>query len=485
MGNQQLAANRVQSFWTPQPGPQAFAVVCPATVQFFGGNRGGGKSEALIGRQVQGAMKHGHAWNGLVLRRKFKDFAEIRRRFDELIRNGLPAERTGGDQQTNYVRFENGAKITLAAIMRLDMADSYQGFQFTEVSIDEAPNIPFIAGLVEKMKGCLRSPHGVPCHMFLTGNPGGPGSAAIKAMFIEKGNGNVFYDSSGTSHVFIESKLADNKILCDNDPLYVNRLMSIKDKALREAWLEGNWDVAIGAAFDFVHERHVIDPIPIPEYAPLMTAFDWGFGAPFSWQWFWVDSEGRIYLFHEWYGWDGITPNKGLRISDSEIAQGIIEREQKLGIWGRDIRRLAGPDCFQKKPNYMGGGQGPSTAEVFAQHGLILSPGDPSRALKMRQVRERLRLVEGERPMLQVYSSCKQFLRTFPALCLSEINPEELEDGQEEHCFDSLAHVCMARPLHLEVPAPKQTFAERDFLKVQGREDEIQDPYDESDADFY
>jgi hypothetical protein len=446
---------------------------------FFGGNRGGGKSEALIGRQIQGAMKYGHAWNGLILRKKFKDFAEIRRRIDELIRNGLPAKRTGGDQQTNHIRFENGAKITLAAIMRLEMADSYQGFQFTEISIDEAPNISFIAGLVEKMKGCLRSPHGVPCRMFLTGNPGGPGAAAIKAMFIEKGNGNVHYDASGTSYVFIESKLHDNRILCENDPTYVNRLTSIKDKALREAWLEGNWDVAIGAAFDFVHERHVIDPMPIPEYAPLMSTFDWGFGAPFSWQWFWTDSEGRLYLFHEWYGWDGITPNKGLRLSDSEIAQGIIEREKKLGIWGKDIRRLAGPDCFQKKPNYMGGGQGPSTAEIFAMHGLVLSPGDPSRALKMRQVRERLRLVDGERPMLQVYSTCKQFLRTFPSLCLSELNPEELEDGQEDHCFDSLGHAVMARPLRLTVPLKPHTAPERDFLVVQGRQDEIIMPDDE------
>lgn len=480
-----LQQNNIQNFWIPQPGPQAFAVVCPVDIVFLGGNRGGGKSEAIIGSQVQGAMKWGTAWNGLVLRRKFKDFAEIRRRFDELIRQGLPAERIGGDQQTNHIKFANGAKITLAAIMRLEMADSYQGHQFTMISIDEAPTISFIAGLVEKMKGCLRSPHGVPCRMLLTGNPGGPGSAQIKAMFIEKGNGNVHFDDSGTSYVFIQSKLQDNKILCENDPTYVNRLMSIKDKALREAWLEGNWDVAIGAAFDFFPERHVIDPIPVPEYAPLISTFDWGFGAPFSWQWFWVDSEGRLYLFHEWYGWDGITPNKGLRLSDSEIAEGIIEREKKLGIWGKDIRRLAGPDCFQKKPNYLGGGQGESTAEIFARHGLILSPGDPSRALKMRQVRERLRLVEGERPMLQVYSSCKQFLRTFPALCLSETNIEELEDGQEEHHYDSLCHAVMSRPLPLEVPAPKQTFAERDFLKVQGREDEIQDPYDDSDADFY
>ena len=75
--------------------------------------------------------------------------------------------------------------------------------------------------------------------------------------------------------------------------------------------------------------------------------------------------------------------------------------------------------------------------------------------------------------MLQVYSTCKQFLRTFPSLCLSETNVEELEDGQEDHTADSLAHACMSRCLPLTIPAKPHSASERDFLIVQGRQDEI------------
>ena len=66
-----------------------------------------------------------------------------------------------------------------------------------------------------------------------------------------------------------------------------------------------------------------IDPIPVPEYAPIYMTFDWGFGAPFSVGWWWVDADGRLIRFAEWYGWNGEI-NKGLRLEDSRIAEGII-----------------------------------------------------------------------------------------------------------------------------------------------------------------
>jgi len=448
-------------FWRPQPGPQTAAATCPCDLIFFGGTRGGGKSDCLLGRHLLGAQRYGKAWNGLIIRRKFKDFGELRRRIDELISQGLPAERTGGDHQTNFIRFRNGALVTMTAVTHLEMVDSFQGQQYTEISIDEAQNFPFLYQMIDKLKACLRSPHGVPCHMFLTGNPGGPGSNIIKMMFVEAAPyGKVTYDKDGESKVFIFSKLEDNKILCEKDPKYVNRLRAIKDPALRRAWLEGDWDVFVGQAFNFSYEHHVIKPLPIPRGAPLYSTFDWGFGAPFAWQWWWVDGDGRIYLFAEWYGC-GEAPNTGLRLTDSEIAQGVIEREKKMGIWGREIIRLAGPDCFNKKPDYKGGGQGPSTAEIFAEHGIYLTAGDPNRKLKIRQFRERLRILDDAPPMLLVYENCRHFIRTIPALCVSEDDPEDIEGGQEDHCYDAACLICMAHPIAMVTPEEEKSYHDR------------------------
>jgi len=443
------------AIWTPQPGPQVDAATCPADFTLFGGSRGGGKTDCLIGRHLRGVEKYNYAWNGLVVRRKYKEFSTIRNRIDELIRGGLPAERIGGDQQVNTVRFKNGGKFIMSAIKLLEMCNDHVGENYTEISIDECTTFPFFIKMVDKLQGSLRSPHGVPCRMFGTGNPGGPGHNDVKLSFklgseFNMKPGTVMYNDIGESRVFIPSFLKDNKILCENDPKYVRRLMSIRDPMLRKAWLDGNWDVYIGQAFLLSEDHHIITPLPIPDAAPLYMTYDWGFGAPFSIGWWWVDGDGRIYRFAEWYGWDEVA-NDGLRIQDSDVAKGVIQRELKLGITGKPIIRLAGRDCFQKKPDYKGGGQGPSTAEVFNGLGLTLRPGDPDRKLKIRQFRERLAIPKDgkTRPMLQVYDTCKHFISTIPSLCMDDDNVEDLADLQADHTYDESCHIVMARPMKL------------------------------------
>lgn len=473
-------------FWIPQEGPQVAACTCPCDIIFFGGTRGGGKSDALLGRQLRGAEKYGGDWNGLVIRKKFKDFKELRRRIDGLIREGLPATRKGGDNQTNTIEFENGAQFILTAIGHIEITDDFVGHQYTEISVDEAPNIPFIGKMIDKLKGSLRSAAGVPSQMFLTGNPGGPGASQIKLMFMEDGQGNkktpgrVYQTPIGDSvetTIFIKSTLDDNKILCKNDPKYVNRLKSIKDPLLRRAWLEGDWDVFIGQAFDFFPDIHIVqNPIwPIPDYAPIYCTFDWGFGKPFSVGWWWVDTDNRIYRFNEWYGWNGEVPDVGLRINDSKMAEGIVEREIKMGLRDRETKKcfrhhhidyIADPTCHNKKPNYMGGGQGPSTYEEFLPYDISLRKGDADRGLKIRQFRERLAVPDdGSAPMLQVYPACTQFIRTIPSLCLDDYNPEDVDTDQEDHIYDESCHICMARPLTYDVEAARKELERQQTAK--------------------
>ena len=206
--------------------------------------------------------------------------------------------------------------------------------------------------------------------------------------------------------------------------------------------------------------HHVVKPLPIPDYAPLYMTFDWGYGAPFALLWFWVDADNRIYAFAEDYGWNG-TPNQGLRLTDSQIAERIKQKEERMGIWGRDIRRLAGKDSFNKKPDYMGGGQGPSTAEVFSNHGIYIAPGDPSRILKIRQVHERLRLYEDMAPMLQVYDTCEQVIRTIPLLQADDANPEDIDGSGESHLYDCIALMAMARPMSMDNPMKRKSAVDR------------------------
>ena len=88
-----------------------------------------------------------------------------------------------------------------------------------------------------KIKGTLRSGKGVPVGFRATANPGGPGHNWVKARYIDPAPSGweILPDDNGLERVFIPSKLSDNKILTDEDPLYVARLKETGSEQLVKA----------------------------------------------------------------------------------------------------------------------------------------------------------------------------------------------------------------------------------------------------------
>lgn len=83
--------------------------------------------------------------------------------------------------------------------------------------------------------------------------------------------------------------------------------------------------------------------------------------------------------------------------------------------------------------------------------------GDATRELKIRAFRERLRVPEVGRPMLQVYDTCKGFIRTIPELVMDEKKIEDIDTNGEDHCYDEAALLCMYRPRAIK-PEKKYKF---------------------------
>ena len=292
------------------------------------------------------------------------------------------------------------------------------------------------------------------CQFAAGTNPGSIGHSWVKQLWMDKDFPDEFINPIDYREQFeyVPSLANDNPHLGAD---YWAQLSTLPEQ-LRKAFRDGDWDIFIGQAFpQFSRQKHIVPVANIPEYAQLYMTFDWGFGAPFSVGWWWVDNDGRIYRFAEWYGWSG-QANQGLRLEDSAIADGIIDRETELQINTSNIIRLCDPTCFNKKPDYKGGGQGPSTAEVFSEKGIHMSPGDPNRELKIRQFRERLKVpTDGGMPMMVVTPNCTQFIRTIPNLVMDERKIEDVDTTGEDHIYDEACHVCMARPLTLK---PKLQF---------------------------
>jgi len=329
----------------------------------------------------------------------------------------------------------------------LDDPSKYQSAEFAAILIDELTKNTYQS--FNDLRTRLRWPGltDMECPFVAATNPGGIGHGWVKQLWMDKSFPEEWIKPTDYRPAFkyIKSLADDNPYL---DESYWKTLETLPTM-MRRAFRYGDWDIFIGQAFPELsrttHE-YKRSEIPIPGYSFILQTFDWGFGAPFSVGWWHTDNDGRLYRFAEWYGWNG-RANEGLRITDEEIADGILKREAELGLQGKTIIRKAGPDCFQKKANYRGGGQGPSTAEVFRAKGLILSPGDPDRALKIRQFRERIRIREGELPMMMIEENCNHFFRTVCGLVMDKNNIEYIDDDGESHVFDEACHAAMARPL--------------------------------------
>jgi len=452
--------------WQPQPGPQTALLECPIFEVFYGGARGGGKTESSIGDWLQHSSIYGEAAIGIFFRRKLVQLAEVVARTKQIF------PKLGGkynEQKKEWV-MANGARLKFAYLERDSDAEEYQGHNYTRVYVEEVTNFPSPAP-IDKLRATLRSGSGVPVGMRLTGNPGGAGHNWVKKRYIDPNPAGFEVIAEemeievdgvkqlvGLSRVFIPSKIGDNVLLMRNDPTYILRLRQSGSEALVKAWLEGNWDIVDGAFFDEWDEaQHVL---PTNDFLKLINpgmllfrAFDWGSAKPFSVGWYAVldkdyECGGRrlprkaMVKFREWYGSTG--PNKGLKMTADLVAQGIVEREK-----GERIRYgVADPAIFIRDG-------GPSIGETMAIHRCSWRRADNKRKAGWEALRQRLSGVMGT-PMLYFCDCCEDTIRTLPTLQHDDTDPEDLDTEAEDHAADETRYAAMSRPW---VPTPSPAAA--------------------------
>lgn len=449
--NASLAETKI--IWQPQDGPQTALLECPVFEVFYGGARGGGKTESSIGDWLQHSALYGEAAVGIFFRRKLIQLAEVIARTKQLF----PKLGARYNEQKKEWLMSNGARLKFAYLERDSDAEEYQGHNYTRVYVEEVTNFPSPSP-INKLRATLRSASGVPVGMRLTGNPGGPGHNWVKKRYIdpdprgfriiteectidtETGPQQVSLD-----YVFIPSKIGDNQLLMRNDPTYILRLRQSGSEALVKAWLEGNWDIVDGAFFDEWDEtKHVLRASEwwgkIPAVATRFCSMDWGSAKPFSVGWY-VVSDGTwglpanaLVKVAEWYGASG--PNKGLKMTSDMVAKGILERERDLGI--RCNYRVADPAIFIRDG-------GPSIGETMAMTGVTFRRADNKRKSGWEQLRKLLVGTAGA-PLLYFFDTCDDTIRTLPVLQHDETDPEDLDTESEDHAADETRYAVMSRP---------------------------------------
>ena len=454
MADQPRAAPSPVIVWRAQPGPQSALISCPVFEVFFGGARGGGKTDGMLGDWVAHAARYGPNAIGLMLRRERTQLVETIERSREIY---TPIGAKFHEQDKMW-RFPDGARLRFAYLERDADAEAYQGHSYTRIYVEELTNFPDQKPIL-KLMATLRSGAGVPVGFRATGNPGGPGHNWVKARYIDPAPGGweILTDAaSGLQRVYIPSRVGDNRFLGSD---YVARLRASGNDNLVRAWLEGDWSVIDGAFFDrWSTERHVVRPFVIPPDWLRFRAMDWGFAKPFCVQWFAVADgmpvhgyprpipRGTCIMYREWYGSNG-EPNVGLRLTAEEIAAGIVQREAGEKV----TYGVLDPAAFS-----MDGG--PSHAERMRRAGVSFRPADNKRVGTLGaiggwdQVRARLN-GDDETPGLLVFDTCKATIRTVPVLQHNPDRAEDIDTKAEDHAADTLRYGMMSRPyVPREVP---------------------------------
>lgn len=466
--------------WEPQPGPQSLAIAAHfITELMFGGARGGGKSDFLLGDFLQD-IDLGPAWQGIIFRRSYPELEELIKRAKEIYEPYGAIYKVAA----NTFVFPSGATLKMRHVETEQDCDKYQGHQYTWIGWDELTNWPNLNSY-KKLKACLRSAAGVANKRIrCSANPGGVGHHAVKAYFVDPAptgmelltNRVTIKNPDGTEYVeittrmFIPSKVKDNAILMRNDPGYIARLHEIGSPELVRAWLEGDWSVITGSYYpEFSLAKHVIAAFEIPAHWTRFRAMDWGSAKPFCVLWMAIASEayelpdgrfiptGALVCYRELYGWNG-TPNTGVRWSANRVGQKTKEMERN----DRITYGVLDPAAFSRE-------SGPSHAERMATEGVLYRRADNNRIGGWDVVRDRLCGIEGDpevaygvgTPMLYFFKNCVHIIRTLPALQHDINDPEDCDSDGEDHAPDTLRYGCMSRPWRRPKP-----IAPHDSLKL-------------------
>ena len=308
--------------WRPQVGPQKALIDCPVYEIFYGGARGGGKTDGVIGKYAIKAQRYGSGFNAIFFRK------ELPMLDDAIARSHIIYGSLGCDwnEQKKTWNFPGGGRLRFRPLERTQDAEKYQGQNLSDICIEEAGNYA-LPDAIQRLHAVLRSARGVPTQMILTGNPGGPGQQWIRERYVDphptgfKVIKDELPNGQSRSRVFIPAKVHDNHILLKNDPNYIASLYLTGSEALVKAWLDGDWNAIEGAYFDcWSSDKHIIKPFEIPSHWTRIMAFDWGSAAPFSVGWYAVSDgslpeypRGALIKYREWYGAE--SANVGLKLT--------------------------------------------------------------------------------------------------------------------------------------------------------------------------
>ena len=228
-------------------------------------------------------------------------------------------------------------------------------------------------------------------------------------------------------------------------------------EAEKKALLLGDWDSFTGQVFtewrnDPAHYEdqrwtHVVKPFRIPDWWRVYRGFDWGYAKPFSVDGTRWTGRGGCTAYGSYTAFPRTARQRGGQDAGGRGGPGDqrIESEDE-NLRGKRIFGVADPAIFQENG-------GASIGEMMEREGVYWEKGDHTRLAGKMQFHHRLAFDREGRPMLQVFSTCRHFIRTIPRVVYDQRDVEDVESKvSEDHIYDECRYVLMLNPIEAREP---------------------------------
>jgi hypothetical protein len=429
---------------------------------------------------------YGEYWRGIIFDREYKNLDDIvakTRRWFPKFNDGCKFKASKGEYSWQW---PSGEELLLRAASDESDYDDYHGHEYPFIGWNELTKYPdpklFDAMLSTNRSSFVSNDPNVPpipLEVFCTTNPFGPGHNWVKRRFIDVAPYGTIVrrktkiklgdreEEVETTQVALFGSWRENPRL---DLQYIANIVNNPNPAKRAAWADGSWDVVSGGAFDDVWSRsvHILPPFKIPAGWRIDRAFDWGSTHPFYVGWFaeadgteakveykgseytFCPPRGTVVLFAEWYGCEEIGTNVGLKLSSSEIAKGILAREDAMLAQGLiSTKPYAGPadnQIFDVREADVSSIASKMEADGVSWIRSDKRPGSRKNGLQL--VRDRFSAaIKREGKALFICESCEGAISTVPVLPRSELDQDDVDTSAEDHPYDVIRY----RILHADM----------------------------------
>ena len=410
----------------PNDGPQTDFLAASETDVLYGGAAGGGKSYAMLVDPLRYAHRGAH--RALILRRSMPELRELIDKSRELYPKAFPGCKY--KEVEKLWNFPSGAKIEFGFLERDADVYRYQGQAYSWIGFDEITHQATEFSwnyLASRLR--TTDPEIIP-YMRCTANPGGVGAHWVKKRYITPSPPNEsFKGEDGLSRKFIPARLEDNPYLA-YDGRYEQMLKALPPTQRRQL-LEGDWEVAEGAAFtEFDRNIHIIDPFEIPIHWDRIKGIDYGYASESACVWGAIDrDDNTLIIYRELY-------RKGLLATDLAFMLTEMELNDPMSVPG-----VLDTACWNRT-----GQTGPTVGETLTKAGHKLRRADKNRVAGKIQIHEYLKVQQSGRPKLQIFNTCPNLIRELQSIPLDKNNPEDVDTHAPDHAYDALRYLIMSRP---------------------------------------